>query len=72
MLYLSDGQTIVGEHGIVLRIEPSHPDLFLIVFTGSGFSGVVKACETIEDARSYIKNACVLLRQSGNVVLMKE
>ncbi len=72
MLYLSDDQTIYGEHGVVLRIEPCHPDLFLIVFTCGGTGSIVKEFSTIEDACDYITSVCALLRQSGNVVLVKE
>ena len=72
MLYLSDNQTIVSENGPVLSIEPVREDLFVIVFTSNHIGSVVKEFITIEDARDYVKSVCVLLRQSDNVVLMKE
>jgi len=72
MLYLSDGQTIVNERGKVLSIEPFHTDLFLIIFTSGGVGSVVKEFGELEEARGCITSVCALLRQSGDVVLMKE
>ena len=72
MLYLSDNQTIVSENGLVLSVEPVREDLFVIVFTSNHIGSVVKEFITIEGARDYVKSVCVLLRQSGDVVLMKE
>jgi len=72
MLYLSDGQTIASEHGTVLSIEPLREDLFMIVFTRSGIGSVVKEFSDTEAAHDYITSVCALLRQSDNVVLMKE
>ncbi len=72
MLYLTDGHTIVGEHGQVLNVELDHQGGFVVVFTGGGIGSVVKEYSTREDARVYITSVCVLLRQNGNVVLTKE
>jgi len=72
MLYLSDNQTIVSENGLVLGIELARNNRFVVVFTSTDVGSVVKEFDAFENARDYITSVCVLLRQSGNVVLMKE
>jgi len=72
MLYLSDDFTVIGEYGVLLRVEPLPSDRFSVEFVTATSVSIVRIFKTHDEAREFIQFVCVRLRQSGNVVLTKE